>query len=308
MKIYRDISEIEGVGKAVVTVGTFDGLHKGHIDIIKFVVDEAEKGNSESFVVTFEPHPRLVVSNKYDIGILTAFEEKAALFEKLNVQNLLVVNFNSEFAEMSYEDFVKSYLVGKINAGHIVIGHDHKFGKGRSGDENKLLQLSKQLGFKLTVIPAVYAAGIEVSSTKIRNALTSGSISEANALLGRNYSLKGIVVEGVQRGREIGFPTANIEPLNKSKLIPASGVYAVKCLIEPQVYTGVLNIGKRPTFESHDKVHIEMHIFNFEQDIYGKPVDLEFVERIRDEQKFNSANELTEQINLDIKKAKQIFN
>ncbi len=308
MKIYRDISEIEGVCKAVVTVGTFDGIHKGHIDIIKFVVDEAVKEKSESFVVTFEPHPRLVVSKKFDIGILTAFEEKAALFENLNVQNLLVVNFNSEFADISHEEFVKTYLVDKINASHIVIGHDHKFGKGRSGDENKLLFLSNQLNFKLTVIPAVYAGGLEVSSTKIRNALTAGNLAEANILLGRYYSLKGLVVEGVQRGREIGFPTANIEPLNKNKLIPQKGVYAVKCSISGENYSGVLNIGRRPTFENQDKIFIELHIFDFTQDIYGKPVDLEFVERIRDEKKFNSINELVEQINFDIKKAKQIFN
>jgi len=308
MKIYRDISEIEGAGKSVVTVGTFDGIHKGHVDIIKFVVDEAEKDKAENFVVTFEPHPRLVVSKKFDIGILTAFEEKAALFEKLNVQNLLVVNFNNEFADISHEEFVKSYLVDKINASHIVIGHDHKFGKGRSGDENKLLHLANQLNFRLTVIPAVYADGLEVSSTKIRNALTSGNLTDANKLLGRYYSLKGLVVEGVQRGREIGFPTANIEPLNKSKLIPMNGVYAVKCSISGEKYSGVLNIGKRPTFENQDKVFIELHIFDFEQDIYGKPVELEFVERIRDEKKFNLVNELVEQINFDIKKAKQIFN
>jgi riboflavin kinase/FMN adenylyltransferase len=219
-----------------------------------------------------------------------------------------VVNFNKEIANTNYEDFVKSYLVERINASHIVIGHDHKFGKGRSGDENKLLHLSKTLEFKLTVIPAVYSEGSEVSSTKIRSALTEGNLTEANVLLGRNYSLKGIVVEGVQRGREIGFPTANIEPLNKHKLIPAGGVYAVKCSIETRNYFGVLNIGKRPTFENQDKVYIELHIFNFEQDIYGKPVELEFIERIRDEKKFETIGSLVEQINFDITRAKQIFN
>lgn len=308
MKIYRDISEIENRKGAVVTVGTFDGIHKGHTDIINLVVSEAAEGDKESFVVTFEPHPRLVVSDNYNIKLLTVFEEKAVLFERLNVQNLLVINFNMEFANIPYEEFVKSYLIDKINADHIVIGHDHKFGKGRGGDENKLAVLSEKFGFKLTVVKAVSDDGTEVSSSKIRNALIEGDLLKANSYLGRNYSLHGIVVAGVQRGRELGFPTANIEPLNKQKLVPAIGVYAVECNIEGNNHSGVLNIGKRPTFEDQEKVFIELHLFGFENDIYGKPVFIEFVERIRDEVKFNSTDELKEQIKKDIIKAKQILN
>jgi riboflavin kinase/FMN adenylyltransferase len=307
MKIYRDISEIEGIRKAVVTVGTFDGIHKGHADIISFVVEEGRKNNLESFVVTFEPHPRQIVSDNNEIKLLTTFEEKAALFEKLNVQNLLVINFNREFADLSYEEFLKSYLLDAIKAEHIVIGHDHHFGKGRGGNENKLISLSEELNFKLTVIPAVSVSGTQVSSSNVRDSLLEGALDQANSLLGRYYSLNGIVVEGVQRGRELGFPTANIEPLSKYKLIPKNGVYAVKGKIGQSDYSGVLNIGKRPTFESQDKIYIELHIFDFEKEIYAKPVYLEFVKRIRDEKKFNSKEELIEQINKDIRVTKEIF-
>lgn len=308
MKVYRDISEINNVKKSVVTIGTFDGIHKGHADIISFVADQAERESAESFVITFEPHPRLVVSNNVDIKILTVFEEKAALFEKLNVHNLLVIEFSKEFSNTSYEEFVNNYLIRKLNAGHIVIGHDHHFGKGRGGNENSLQALSESLNFKLTVIPAVNVDGEQVSSSKIRHALEEGELSLANSLLGRNYTLKGLVVEGVQRGRELGFPTANIEPVSRHKLIPKSGVYAAQCDINGIVHNGVLNIGKRPTFENQDKNFIELHIFGFEEDIYGKPVELAFIQRIRDEIKFNSTGELIEQINKDIQTAKQIFN
>lgn len=307
MKIYRDISEIEGKRKAVVTVGTFDGIHKGHTDIINFVVEEGRNNNLESFVVTFEPHPRLIVNKNNEIKLLTTFEEKVALFEKLYVRNLLVVSFNRDFADLSYEEFLKSYLLESIKAEHIVIGHDHHFGKGRGGNENKLLSLSEQLNFKLTVFPAVSVSGIQVSSSNVRDALLEGHLEQANSLLGRYYSLSGIVVEGVQRGRELGFPTANIEPLNKYKLIPKNGVYAVKGKVGQSDYRGVLNIGKRPTFESQDKIFIELHIFDFEEEIYAKPVYLEFVKRIRDEKKYNSKEELIEQINKDIQEAKEIF-
>jgi len=307
MKIYRDISEVKDAKKSVVTIGTFDGIHKGHQSIIDFVVNEAGKHSAESFVVTFEPHPRLIVSNNTDIKILTAFEEKAALFEKLNVQNLLVIEFNKDFSNTSYEDFVRNYLLNTLNAEHIVIGHDHHFGKGRGGNENSLLTLSNSLNFRLTVIPAVSIEGVQVSSSNIRNLLTDGELFLSNKLLGRNYSLKGIVVEGVQRGRELGFPTANIEPLSKHKLIPKAGVYAADCSIDGHIFNGVLNIGKRPTFENQDKIFIELHILDFNSDVYGKPVELGFIHRIRDEVKFNSMAELVDQIKNDIQTAKQIF-
>ncbi len=308
MKIYRDISEVKLERKSVVTIGTFDGIHLGHSDIINYVVSEAEEKNAESFVVTFEPHPRIVVQGNGDIKILTALEEKAALFEKLNVKNLLVIEFNREFAQISYDEFVKSYLIDRINAEHLVIGHDHHFGKNRGGNEESLLNLSKSLGYRLTVIPAVSVDGIQVSSSKIRNALEAGNLESANRMLGRNYSVKGIVVEGVQRGRELGFPTANIEPLSKQKLIPSTGVYAVKCSIEGNLLKGVLNIGMRPTFENSSRIIIELHIFGYSGDAYGKAVELEFVSRIRDEKKFGSVDELVGQIKKDIEIAKQILN
>jgi len=307
MNIYRDISEINKTGKSVVTIGSFDGIHIGHADIIGFVINEAAAVKGENFVVTFEPHPRLVVSKNSGIKILTAFEEKAKLFENLGVQNLLVINFNREFADLSYEDFVKTYLTGKINAGHIVIGHDHHFGRGRGGDENKLLRLSQEMNFKLTVIPPVSVKGIQVSSSKVREAVAEGNLTLAEDLLGRKYSLSGMIVEGVQRGRELGFPTANIEPCNKHKLIPASGVYAVKCILGNGNYNGVLNIGTRPTFETQDNIFIELHIFGFGENIYGKPVEIEFVHRIREEIKFGSKEQLILQIKSDVETAKQIL-
>lgn len=308
MKIYRDISEVKLERKTVVTIGTFDGIHLGHADIINFVSAEAERMNEESFVVTFEPHPRSVVKGSGEIKILTALEEKAALFEKFNVNNLLVIEFNLEFAQIGYDEFVKSYLLERLNAEHLVIGHDHHFGRNRGGNEDSLLSLSKELGYRLTVIPAVSVKGIEVSSSKIRHALENGELEAANSMLGRSYSVKGLVVEGVQRGREIGFPTANIEPLPKQKLIPKSGVYAVRCKIEGKTLKGVLNIGTRPTFENNEKIIIELHIFDFTGDLYGKSVELEFAGRIRDEKKFGSVEELVNQINKDIEKAKQILN
>ena len=308
MNFYTDRDNIEHDPNTVVTIGTFDGIHKGHVDILHTVINKANELNGRNFVITFEPHPRTVVSSEYKMKILTTIDEKKELFEKLNVENLLVINFTSEFSQMNYEDFIKTYILDKIGAKHIVIGYDHKFGKNRSGDENKLRELGKAYGFDVTVVSAVEESDDPISSTKIRTALEEGDLEKANNYLGWDYSFTGKVVEGSSRGRIIGFHTANVELIDSNKLIPARGVYLVRCYVEGEKYFGLMNIGYRPTFEDDKNIVVEVHLLDFNKDIYGKQIKVELLNRIRNEKKFESKEALVHQINIDKDKALEIIN
>ncbi|MFH1198268.1 MAG: bifunctional riboflavin kinase/FAD synthetase [bacterium] len=303
MKVYTDISEIKDKTNSVVTIGTFDGVHVGHIEVLKYVVDKSKELGLKSYVITFEPHPRKVVFTEEVVSILTTLEEKKKVFESLGIENLLVINFTREFSKLSSEEFIRNFIVDGIGARHIIIGHDHKFGKDRGGDESTLLELRKKHDFEVTTFSPVYINENLVSSTKIRVALKNGNIESANSMLGRNYSLTGIVVKGAGRGRTLGFPTANVNPDDAVKLIPCNGVYVVDCIMNENKYYGILNIGYRPTFEDIHELVIEVNILDFSKDIYGEEIKIEFLKRLREEKKYKSRSELIEQIEKDKKEA-----
>jgi riboflavin kinase/FMN adenylyltransferase len=309
MEIFEDLSKVTYDKNTVVTLGTFDGIHAGHKKIIEEVVARSSFYGGRNFLITFDPHPRSIVSKDYKIQILSTLEEKLKLLEAIGIQNVLVIKFTKEFSQLSANEFFLKYVLKGIGIREIVIGHDHHFGKGRDGDENKLRELGKANDFKVTPVDAVSIDSMIVSSTKIRNLLTAGDVKTVNLFLGRFYSFSGKVVEGDKRGRELGFPTANIEPDNLDKLLPAIGIYAVEFFInnEEKKYTGVMSMGKRPTFYDEGKLTTEVYIFDFDKDIYGAKVTVKVVDRIRGEEKFSSAEELVIQMNKDVAAGMEIL-
>ncbi|MGK9476453.1 bifunctional riboflavin kinase/FAD synthetase [Melioribacter sp. OK-6-Me] len=312
MNIYKESFSFEKDRKTVVTVGSFDGLHLGHYKILSRLFDISEQCSCESVLFTFEPHPRLVISKDYEIKLLTTLNEKIDILNKTKLDNLVIQKFSREFSEMTSEEFIYQILVNQLNLSHIVIGHDHKFGRDRMGDAEKLRQLGKQYGFEVTAVEAEKCNGEVVSSTKIRNALAEGNIDKANLFLGRNYSFEGIVVKGAQRGRRLGFPTANIKLDNNYKALPANGVYAVNAFLNGNSLMGIMNIGLRPTFNEKPEITIEVHLINkdfskYEKNIYGERLKVEVIKRIRKEIKFDSVDMLIKQIEDDKKTALQIL-
>lgn len=307
MKIYRDLTDFTKKKKSVVTVGTFDGLHKGHIKILDTLKKIAEDVDGSTVLVTFEPHPRSVISKDYDLKMLMTPNEKEKLLHEFGIENLIVINFTNEFSQLTSDQFIKNYIVDKINTAHMVIGHDHKFGKDRLGDELKLREVGKQFGFDVTSVPPETINGEIISSTIIRNSLFDGNIEKANFLIGRNYFFSGEVVKGAQRGKMLGFPTANFKLDFSNKAVPKKGVYIVMCQCEDQTHYGIMNIGLRPTFEDRSELVIEVHLLNFDRDIYGKTMNVNFLNRLRDERKFNSIDELIHQIEEDKRKAMELI-
>jgi len=306
MKVYKDSSEFVKQKNTVITVGTFDGLHKGHLRILEKLIEKSKEVNGTNVLLTFEPHPRSVLSS-FELKILTTIDEKKEILEKAGIENLIVQNFNMEFSQMTSEQFIKKILIDDIGISHIIVGHDHKFGKDRLGDEEKLRELGKQLNFGVTTVTAEKINDEIISSTKIRNALLEGHVDNAALLLGRNYSFSGYVVKGAQRGRTLGFPTANIQPDSVYKALPRNGVYAVYCKCADDYFSGVMNIGYRPTFENKNEIIIEVHLLDFDKDIYGEKLTVELMEYIRDEKKFASKDELIYQIEADKRTVQEIF-
>lgn len=306
MNIFTDRSEIILNKKAVVTVGSFDGLHKGHKKIIEELISTAKKNNETSVVVTFDPHPRSVLSQFSEVSILTSLDEKKFILENIGVENLFVIHFTREFSQLSSEEFIQKFIVEKLKASHIIIGHDHKFGKDRLGDENKLREIGEKFGFTVSSVQPVCINDVTISSTKIRNFILVGDLDNANLFLGRYYSICGIVVKGAQRGRTLGFPTANVQLDDPKKALPKVGVYVTKCFLRDEVKYGVMNIGFRPTFENKHELVPEVYILDFNRDIYGEKIRIEFIKRLRDEKKFNSKDELINQIENDKKEAEKI--
>lgn len=308
MQIFYSIKDLKKNKNTVLTLGTFDGIHPGHLKIIGRLVSCSKEKGCRNVVITFYPHPRTILGNDNSVKMLTTQEEKIELLEKLGVENLLIINFTKEFASLSAEDFIYDYLINGIGLTEIVLGHDHHFGKGRRGNAELLQKIADKEGFIVTKAEAFMIDGEAVSSTKIRNALAEGDIIRANRLLGRNYEFSGIVVGGDKRGRELGFPTANIKLSSQEKLLPASGVYAVKVMVENERHTGLLSIGNRPTFYNQGELVSEVYIYDFNREIYGAKVTTELVERLRGEVKFNSAEELINQMNTDKENGYKIFN
>ncbi|MEM7551766.1 MAG: bifunctional riboflavin kinase/FAD synthetase [Bacteroidota bacterium] len=307
MKVHEGIETFKKLHNAVVTSGTFDGVHFGHQKILNRVYEIAKVSGGESVVLTFWPHPRFIINPKDNFKLLNSFEEKAERIEKFGIDHLVKISFTRGFSEMSSLDFIKSILIEGLGTKHLVIGYDHRFGKNREGGFDYLKERQHSFGFKIEEIPKQDIDEISVSSTKIRNALNNGELELVSKYLTYNYSLSGIVVKGDQIGRTLGYPTANVKVLFAEKLIPGKGIYATKVFLKSKAYLSVTSIGMRPTFEGKD-LRIEVHIFDFEQDIYGEEIKIEFVEYIRDEVKFDDITKLIEQMKKDDQKARTILN
>ncbi|WP_435355222.1 bifunctional riboflavin kinase/FAD synthetase [Emticicia sp. SJ17W-69] len=296
MKIYYNLTDFEPLNNATVTIGTFDGVHLGHQKILQILRETAQSSNGESVVLTFWPHPRMVVSQDSQVlKLLSTIDEKIELLEKQGVDHLLVIPFTREFSELSSEEYVRNILIKGIGTKKLVIGYDHRFGRNREGGFDYLKANANEFDISIEEIPRQEIDNLTISSTKIRQALSEGQIRPANELLGRNYSFTGIVVKGRQLGRTIGFPTANVQVSETYKLIPANGVYAVKTFVRGHWYAGMMNIGTRPTVDGIGRTQ-EVNIFDFDDDIYGETVIVELIDFIRNEQKFNGIEELKAQI------------
>lgn len=257
--------------------------------------------NGETVIFTFWPHPRIVISgNSDEIYLLNSLDEKIALFQKSGIDHLIIFPFTKEFAQLSSYNFVKDFLVEKIGVNHLVFGYDHQFGKNREGSFQSLEKCAEEFNFSLEQIPAFSIRGENISSTKIRKLISEGNLLRANEYLGYNYYLKGSVVGGMKLGRKIGFPTANIALPAEQKLLPVNGVYAVCVRVEGEKYNGMMNIGYKPTVSSKTQnLTIEVHIIDFNKDIYNKSIEIEFITKIREEKKFDSLSLLVEQLNRD---------
>ncbi|RBP34479.1 riboflavin kinase/FMN adenylyltransferase [Oceanihabitans sediminis] len=284
---------------SVATIGTFDGVHIGHQKIIERLVNTAKKDGLKSVVLTFFPHPRMVLQKDANIKLINTIDERSEILKNLGLDSLFIKTFTQEFSRLTAEEFVVNILVNQLHIKKIIIGYDHHFGRNRAANIDDLKKFGELYNFEVEEISAQDINDVSVSSTKIRAALDAGDILTANSFLGYNFMLKGTVVKGKGLGGTLGFPTANIQVDEDYKLIPKQGVYIVSATHKEQKLFGMMNIGTTPTVSNKSKETIEVHFFDFNQDIYGEEVSIEFLTRIRDEQKFDSVEELKNQINQD---------
>jgi riboflavin kinase / FMN adenylyltransferase len=299
MIVIRDITHFPKLSHAVVTSGTFDGAHIGHQKILKRVLERAQQENGQSVVITYWPHPRLILfPEDNELKLLSTIEERIEQLRSFGIDYLLIIPFTKEFSRTSSRSFITDILVKALNTKVLIIGYDHRFGKNREGSFEHLTVHAGKYGFEIEEIPRQDVEDIGVSSTKIRKALELGKVRTANKYLGRRYSLTSEVVEGNKLGRTIGFPTANLAIPAPHKLIPGNGVYAVWVIIDSERYAGMMNIGVRPTVEGAN-LTLEVHILAFNQNIYGQVLTVEFVEQLRKEQKFDGLEALKIQLALD---------
>ena len=298
MKIIRSITAFNSSEKTIVTIGTFDGIHIGHQKILKDLIKTAKKEGKKSVLLTFFPHPRMVLQKENKILLLNTIKEKSSLLEKMGLDYLIIHPFSREFSRLTALDFVRDVLVNKLNTSRLIIGYDHHFGKNREGNIHQLKEYSLLYDFKVEEIPAQDIDDVSVSSTKIRTALKDGNLKTANNYLGYHYMLNGTVVSGKKLGGTIGFPTANLEIKEPYKLVPKTGVYIIKTHINTVLYTGIMNIGFNPTVLGKHQT-IEAHLFDFNEDLYGKEITIEFIYFLREEHKFESVEELVVQLNID---------
>ena len=308
MQIHRGLENCDSQ-PAVITIGSFDGVHRGHRVVIDTMRNVAAERNIVSTVVTFEPHPREVLfPDEPPMKILSSFEEKARLLEEAGVDRLVVLPFSVELAGMDYATFVKEILIRQLNMDALVVGYDHSFGKDRKGNFKSLKVMSEELGFFLEQGRVFSENEINVSSTKIRRAIENGDLATAGDYLGYGYGCRGVVSKGYSLGRTLGFPTANILIDDERKLLPKVGVYAVRVHLRDGIYGGMLDIGYRPTVRTDGQLSIEVHIFGLDRNIYGQEISLTFVSRMRDEIRFSSKEELVEQLEDDRKIACHLLN
>lgn len=307
VKVYNGFSSYSVVKNAVVTIGAFDGVHVGHQSIINRMLGIAQQHKGEAVLVTFDPHPRLVLQKDAKVKLLTSIKERINLLKKAGVDHLIIIPFDKNFSNLTSLEFIRDILVEKIGTKRLVIGYDHHFGRNREGSFNHLMKYGPIYGFDVEEIPPQEVNYINVSSTKIRNAIQEGDVVKAAEYMGHPYTIGGLVIKGEQIGRSIGFPTANIKVEEVNKLIPKEGVYAVRVIHDNKKFSGMLNIGYRPTVGRDNQLSIEVHIFDFQKNIYGRQITLEIIKHVRNEIQFTNVNDLKSQLERDLMESKNIL-
>ena len=295
LKVIKNYNNFTISKKSIVTIGTFDGVHLGHQKILEKLVATSKKENYNSVLLTFFPHPRMVLQKDASIKLIHTIEERIAMLEKTGLDYLIIHPFDAAFSRLTAHEFVRSVLVEHLDTAQLVIGYDHRFGKNREGNFEQLEEYGHMYDFKVNEISALDIDAISVSSTKIRKALSSGDVHKANTYLGNPFSLSGTIVTGDRIGNTIGFPTANLEIVENYKMIPKNGVYLVRSQLQDVWRYGMMNIGVRPTVNGSNRT-LETHFFNFEGDLYGQKIQVELLDFIREEQKFHSLEQLKNQL------------
>ena len=320
MTVHNDIQHLPVFDKALITIGTFDGVHKGHQQILQLMMEEAERVGGETVIITFHPHPRTVIGpwekDPASINLLNTLEEKISILSKSGIDHMVVMPFTKEFAEQTAEEYISDFLVDTFHPHTIIIGHDHRFGKNRGGNFQLLLDKAAEYGYEVKEIPGFMLRDMTISSTRIREALLAGDLETASHFLGYDYFFSGTVIEGNKLGRTLGYPTANLQIEDENKLIPGNGVYAVEILqphskpghqeVAIDIYKGMMNIGVRPTVNGTKRM-IEVNIFNFDKDIYGETLTVSLKKHLRSEVKFNGLNALKAQLGKDKKAAIEVL-
>ncbi len=301
MNIYRSFEQIPRDDNTVLTVGTFDGVHSGHRVIIRRLIEISKTESLRPVLITIDPHPKIVLKSPGSppFSILTDIDERLRLFDDMGLENVLIIPFSYEFSRTKPEHFISNYLFGKVGMSKILIGYDHLFGKNREGSIELLQRLTNELGFEIEKVNPFSSGDRIVSSTAIRNSVKSGNMTIAADMLSYDYIVSGEVIYGDRRGRDLGFPTANIRPANRNKLLPGNGVYFISSIIDGKKYFGMANIGFRPTFKLQAAPMLEAHFFDFDSDIYGRKIAISFISFIRNEKKFDSVVELQGQLRRD---------
>ncbi|MFA6468998.1 MAG: bifunctional riboflavin kinase/FAD synthetase [Bacteroidota bacterium] len=308
MIIYRSLEEVQYDKQSVISIGMFDGVHLAHQSIIRQVVEKAGRVKGRSAVVTFEPHPRDVVSHgKKSIGILCTLDEKLQLIEKQGVDAVFVIPFTFDFSRLSFQEFYSTYIINGMGVSEVMEGFNHQFGRDREGGMNQVVELGKQHNFSVEALAMMKVRDVVISSSTIRDALLNGKVSLANSMLGYEYGFSGMVVRGFGRGKQLGYPTANIKLDNPKKIVPQTGIYAVRIQVEGRWYGGMMSIGHNPTFGDSQERTIEVNIFDFDKDIYDETVTVRCIERTRSEKKFNAVDELVSEMGNDKKMITKIL-
>ena len=307
MKVFTTIPNYPSENKSIVTIGTFDGVHLGHRVVLRRMGEIAKKTKGKSVLLTFFPHPRYVLhKDNQDMKLITTLQEKQDLLNQTGLDNLVIHEFTKKFSRIKPVNFVRDILVEQLNVHTLVIGYDHHFGRNREGSIQELTTLADLYDFNIEKIDPQYFEDVTVSSSKIRKLIEKGEMVKAKQYLGYEFMLNGKVIKGNSLGKTINFPTANIVVENKWKILPADGVYAVKIVLEAKEYKGMMNIGQKPTVDGNG-ISLEVNIFDFNQDIYGKGIEIRFVKRIRDERKFENLQGLKKQLLIDRNKARKIL-